>query len=82
MDNPRSSYACVISIFLKCMIEGARPKVVDDGLQTRDYIYVKDVAEVNALALTSDEPSLIGNPMNVWTGKECSVLEVRSLIAE
>ena len=81
-DNPRSSYAGVISIFLKCMSEGARPEVCDDGLQTRDYIYVKDVAEVNALALTSDEPSLIGNPMNVGTGKECSVLEVRSLIAE
>ena len=81
-DNPLSSYAGVISIFVYSMINGAVPVVFDDGLQTRDYIYVKDIAEANCLALTRDAPSLIGKHLNVGTGTECSLLELHRVIAE
>jgi len=80
-DNPLSSYAGVISIFVQCMINDGIPVVFDDGLQTRDYVYVKDIAEANYLALTRDAPSLIGRHLNVGTGIECSLLELHSLIA-
>jgi UDP-glucose 4-epimerase len=64
------------------MIDGVTPEVFDDGLQTRDYVYVKDVAEANVLALTCDGSFVAGRPVNVGTGQECSVLEVQRLIAE
>ena len=41
--------AGVIAIFCGKLLEGGRPTVFGDGLQTRDYVYVGDVVEANLL---------------------------------
>ncbi|MCA9464103.1 MAG: NAD-dependent epimerase/dehydratase family protein, partial [Nitrospira sp.] len=52
-QDPRSPYAGVISKFL-ARIEQQQPLLVyGDGKQTRDFIFVKDVARANVAALQS-----------------------------
>jgi len=65
--------AGVISIFLTRMLEGTAPTINGDGLQTRDYVYVGDVAEANVRAL--DTPIEEG-VFHIGTGIETSVNDI------
>lgn len=55
------------------ILYGDEFEVYGDGLQTRDYIYVRDVAEVTYLAATK---GIIRNQMCIGTGKNHSTIEV------
>ena len=70
--------AGVIAIFCGKIMEGGRPTVYGDGLQTRDYVYVSDVVEANLLALESDAQG----PFNIGTGVATSVLDLVEALAE
>jgi UDP-glucose 4-epimerase len=69
--------AGVVAIFLERMLAGGAPLINGDGLQTRDYVFVEDVALVNLLALESD----CTGALNVGTARETSVLEVSRQLA-
>jgi UDP-glucose 4-epimerase len=69
--------AGVVAIFCSALLEGRRPRVFGDGEQTRDYVYVGDVA---AAFLAAAERGGNG-PYNVGTGVETSVLELGRRIA-
>jgi len=64
--------AGVIAIFCGKLIEGGRPMIFGDGLQTRDYVYVGDVVEANLLAVESDA----NGAFNIGTGVATSVLDL------
>jgi UDP-glucose 4-epimerase len=64
--------AGVIAIFCGKLLEGGRPTVFGDGLQTRDYVYVGDVVAANLAAAESD----VSGPFNVGTGVETTVLQL------
>ena len=64
--------AGVIAIFCGKLLEGGRPTVFGDGLQTRDYVYVGDVVEANLLAAAAD----VTGAVNIGTGIETSVLDL------
>jgi UDP-glucose 4-epimerase len=64
--------AGVVAIFCGRLVEGGRPTVFGDGLQTRDYVYVGDVVDANLRAADSSA----GGAFNVGTGKETSVLDL------
>jgi UDP-glucose 4-epimerase len=63
--------AGVVAIFLGLLARGGTPTVFGDGCQTRDYVYVGDVAR--AVVAAADER---GGVYNVGTGRETSVLEL------
>ena len=44
----------VVAIFCGKLVEGGTPVAFGDGLQTRDYAYVGDVAAANLAAAASD----------------------------
>ena len=67
-QNPHGE-AGVVAIFCQRLMEGLPPLIYGDGEQTRDFIYVRDIARANNLAL---EPECKG-VFNVGTGKETSV---------
>ncbi len=68
----RGQYAPVIGLFLKQQKEGKPMTIVGDGLQRRDFTYVKDVVNANFLASQSNNAS--GEVINVGTGINYSIL--------
>jgi UDP-glucose 4-epimerase len=69
--------AGVIAIFCGLLLEGGKPKVFGDGLQTRDYVFVGDVVRANLLASDSDAYGAF----NVGTGVQTSVLDLIAALA-
>jgi UDP-glucose 4-epimerase len=63
--------AGVVAIFMGLLRDGGTPLIYGDGTQTRDYVFVDDVAEAALAALEPD-----GGVFNVGTGVETSVLEL------
>ena len=63
--------AGVVAIFLGRLANGEAPHIFGDGSQTRDYVYVEDVAGANLAAAER-----AGGTYNVGTGSETSVLEL------
>jgi UDP-glucose 4-epimerase len=49
-QDPSSPYSGVLSLFMKCILEGKSPTIFGDGEQSRDFTYVEDVAELNLKA--------------------------------
>ncbi len=73
--------AGVVAIFTQRMLQGKQPTVNGDGNQTRDFVYVHDIARANLLAL---ESAFIGE-LNIATGIETSIntifREIRNLLS-
>jgi UDP-glucose 4-epimerase len=61
--------AGVVAIFTRQLLSGQPARINGDGTQTRDFVYVGDVAEANARALASDA---VGS-FNVGTGVETDI---------
>jgi UDP-glucose 4-epimerase len=68
--------AGVVAIFLGALARGEQAKIFGDGLQTRDYVYVGDVARATTSTLGQDR-----GVFNVGTGRETSVVELYELCA-
>jgi UDP-glucose 4-epimerase len=71
--------AGVVAIFCSRILEGRPLTVFGDGRQTRDYVFVKDVAKANLAAATRPLPTagrLDARAFNVGTGVETSVLDL------
>ena len=76
-QDPQSSYAGVISKFIS-MIQQQQPlSVFGDGMQTRDFIFVKDVAKANVQALQSEMTGVC----NVATGTSVSLLHLIEVLS-
>lgn len=71
-QDPSSPYSGVISIFMDRMQKGQGFTIFGDGAQTRDFVYVGDLAQLLAQALMRSD--LAGQVMNIGTGTEISLL--------
>jgi len=69
--------AGVVAIFTGRCLKDEACTIFGDGAQTRDYVYVGDVARANVLALASD---YVG-ALNVGTGIETDVVRLHAGIA-
>jgi UDP-glucose 4-epimerase len=79
-QNSASTYAGVISRFVHALASGDQPVVHGDGMQTRDFVSVADVARANALALRTSRsgPAVV----NVCTGRGTSLLSLLTALGE
>jgi UDP-glucose 4-epimerase len=71
--------AGVVAIFCGNLAAGRGSTINGTGEQTRDYVYVEDVARANVLALEGEAPS---GAYNVGTGIETSVNELYEILRE
>lgn len=76
-QDPKSHYAGVISKFIDRARRGEKVVVFGDGLQTRDFVYVGDIAEVNRRALLASATGVL----NVATGRSASLLDLVSALS-
>ncbi len=80
-QDPNSPYSGVISIFLKMLKEKKPITVFGDGSQTRDFIYVRDIAALNVAAMSSasiqqGEAAIF----NAGTGVETTLLQLIEIL--
>jgi UDP-glucose 4-epimerase len=71
------AYAGVITKFLNKIKINESPEIFGDGLQTRDFIFVKDVANANLLSMMSD---VNFGFFNIGSQNSISILELAKMI--
>jgi len=69
-----NDYSGVITIFINQLMNKQTPTIFGDGLQTRDFINVKDIVQANMLCM--DSKNAAGEMFNVATGNPTSILEL------
>lgn len=76
LSNP---YTGVCAIFSSRIKNGNPPIIYEDGKQTRDFIYVEDVARANLLCLEKFNGVDV---FNVGTGKSTNILQIANTLIE
>jgi UDP-glucose 4-epimerase len=77
-QDPKSPYAGVIALFVDRISESLPLTVFGDGQQTRDFIYVGDVALANVAALQKN----VEGACNIATGRKTSLLDLIETLSE
>jgi UDP-glucose 4-epimerase len=68
-QDPNSEYAAVIPSFIQKIKAKTPPVIFGDGTQSRDFVFVRDVAKANLLAATSGASGIF----NIGTGVSVSL---------
>jgi UDP-glucose 4-epimerase len=68
------SYSAVVPRTIRRILMGKEPEIFGDGLQTRDFIYVKDTCKAAIKMALND--SLKGQVINIASGKEITVKDL------
>ncbi|MBT4136347.1 MAG: SDR family oxidoreductase [Candidatus Latescibacteria bacterium] len=80
-QDPKSAYSGVISIFVDRVLNNDAITIFSDGEQSRDFVFVKDVAKANLLAMHADNIKG-GEVFNVATGESVSLLHLLKAIQD
>jgi UDP-glucose 4-epimerase len=83
-QDPKSE-AGVVSIFVSRLLANQKLIVFGDGRQTRDYVFVRDVARANVLATTVPHPAssdFDAPAFNIATSVQRSVLELAETVGQ
>jgi len=78
-ENTKGYYSSVIHKFIDNIEKHEKPVIFGDGKQSRDFIYVKDVANANLLAATK---GVSGSAYNIGTGKTNSFNHILRVVCE
>jgi UDP-glucose 4-epimerase len=79
-QDPGSEHSGVISRFMSAAVAGEPVTVYGDGQQTRDFVYVGDVADALVRALL--RPLSGASTLNVGSGTQTSLLTILGLLEE
>ncbi len=77
-QDPASEYAAVIPKFITRVLNKKPPVIFGDGDQTRDFIFVKDVAKSNVMAMEKK----VKGVYNIGSGQSVSINELAYKIIE
>lgn len=75
LSNP---YTGVLAIFSCRVLNNKPPVIFEDGLQTRDFIHIKDIVQANILAMEKKEADF--QIYNVGTGKGTSIVKIAEVL--
>ncbi len=78
-QDPSSPYSGVISIFADRARAGRELSIFGDGEQTRDFVYVGDVARAIVAAAGMSKGT---SAINIGTGRAISIKELASVVVE
>jgi nucleoside-diphosphate-sugar epimerase len=78
-QDPQSEYSAVIPRFVSMILSGERPIIYGDGNQSRDFVFVRDVALANMLAATM--PDAAGGVFNIARGERTTLLELLNTLS-
>jgi len=75
-QDPNSEYAAVIPKFITLVLNEKSPIIYGDGLQTRDFTFIKDVVNANVLAAESNSTGIF----NIADGKRISINDLAKFV--
>jgi UDP-N-acetylglucosamine/UDP-N-acetyl-alpha-D-glucosaminouronate 4-epimerase len=81
-QRPDATYAAVIPLFIEALLEGRRPVVHGDGLQSRDFTYVADVVDANLAAAGASADRCAGRAYNIAGGASSTLLDVLRILGD
>jgi UDP-glucose 4-epimerase len=77
-QDPNSPYAAVIPQFINDLEAGSGITILGDGEQTRDFVYVDDVAQACLLAMEASEA--VCESINVAGGRSITILRLAGIL--
>jgi dTDP-L-rhamnose 4-epimerase len=77
LGNP---YTGIIGIFTNAIVQGNRLELFEDGMVTRDFVFVGDVAQAVIQCATYEQP--LNSIINVGSGEAVTLIDVVETIAE
>lgn len=72
-QDPNGAYAAVIPLFVKKLINHETPNINGDGEYSRDFTYIKNVIQMNLLALETINPLAINQVYNTAYGERSTL---------
>lgn len=78
-QDPSSPYSGVVSVFMDRLKKRRAPVIYGDGLQTRDFIFVSEVARANLLA--ARVPAAAGLTFNVASGRSVNLNDLYRMLS-
>ncbi len=79
-QNLHPQYPHVIPSFATRLLKKETPVIYGNGRQTRDFIFVDDV--VQALLRAGSSSEVIGEVVNVGSGKQTSIIDLLNLVCQ
>jgi len=76
----KGPYGGVITQFISRIKQGKPPVIYGDGNQTRDFVYINDVAEASELAL--HKRGAVGEVFNIGTGKATTINQLAQILTK
>ncbi|MBO5966133.1 MAG: SDR family oxidoreductase [Methanobrevibacter sp.] len=77
-QDENSPYAAVIPKFISAILNGKSPEIYGDGEQSRDFIFVKEIAKANIAAAESD----FNGVLNVALGKSMTINQLFDIVSD
>ncbi len=79
-QDPNGAYAAVIPIFVKQFMNHEAPNINGDGEYSRDFTYIKNVVQMNLLALETTNPEAVNQVYNTAYGERTTLNELTGYI--
>lgn len=81
-QDPHGSYAAVIPLFVKQLMNHEAPNINGDGEYSRDFTYVDNVVQMNILAMEADNLDAVNQIYNTAFGERTTLNQLVSYIQE
>lgn len=81
-QDPNGAYAAVIPLFVKQFISHQTPVINGDGNYSRDFTYIRNVVQMNLLALDTTNPEAVNQIYNTAYGERTTLNELVACMRE
>lgn len=81
-QDPNGAYAAVIPLFVKRLMSHESPKINGDGEYSRDFTYIKNVVQMNILALETNNHNAVNQVYNTAYGERTTLTQLVGYLKE
>jgi UDP-N-acetylglucosamine 4-epimerase len=81
-QDPFGTYAAVIPLFVKQLMEHKSPIINGDGEYSRDFTYIDNVIQMNMLAMGTTNPKAMNQVYNTAYGEQTTLNQLVSYLKE
>ena len=80
-QDPNGPYAAVIPKFIEAVLAGNRPVIFGDGGQSRDFVSVSDVVQVNVRSCIANATIVSGKAFNIGSGRQTTLNDLVKVVS-